>query len=45
MDFVDNLEKVGDHLTNIAQGVMSGLRWGEKYRIQEHAAGLGFLRL
>lgn len=45
MDFVDNLEKVGDHLTNIAQGVMSGLRWGEKYRIQEHAASLGFLRL
>lgn len=27
IDFVDNLEKVGDHLTNIAQSVLSGLRW------------------
>ncbi len=27
IDFVDNLEKVGDHLTNIAQGVISEMRW------------------
>ncbi len=27
IDFVDNLEKVGDHLTNIAQSVLRGLRW------------------
>ena len=27
LDFVDNLEKIGDHLTNIAQGVMSNMRW------------------
>jgi len=27
-DFVDNMEKIGDHLTNIAQGVLRHLRWG-----------------
>ena len=27
LDFVDNVEKVGDHLTNIAQSVMYGFRW------------------
>jgi len=27
VDFVDNMEKIGDHLTNIAQGVASGLQW------------------
>ncbi|MDP8234100.1 MAG: Na/Pi cotransporter family protein [Candidatus Saelkia tenebricola] len=27
LDFVDNLEKIGDHLTNIAQGVLEGMRW------------------
>ncbi len=27
MDFVDNLEKIGDHLTNVAQGVISEMRW------------------
>jgi phosphate:Na+ symporter len=27
LDFVDFLEKIGDHLTNIAQGILSGLRW------------------
>jgi phosphate:Na+ symporter len=26
-DFVDNNEKIGDHLTNIAQGVLRHLRW------------------
>ncbi|MBU0571891.1 MAG: hypothetical protein KJ995_06865, partial [Candidatus Omnitrophica bacterium] len=26
-DFVDNLEKIGDHLTNIAQGVLGEMRW------------------
>ncbi len=28
-DFVDNIEKIGDHLTNIAQGVMRHLLWDE----------------
>jgi len=27
LDMVDNLEKVGDHLTNIAQAILGGLRW------------------
>jgi phosphate:Na+ symporter len=27
MDIVDNMEKIGDHLTNIAQGVMGDMRW------------------
>ncbi len=27
MDFVDNLEKIGDHLTNVAQGVIGHMRW------------------
>ncbi len=26
-DLVDNIEKIGDHLTNIAQAVIGGLRW------------------
>lgn len=30
MDFVDNLEKIGDHLTNIAQGVLGEMRWRGK---------------
>ncbi|MBD3296587.1 MAG: hypothetical protein GF392_04400, partial [Candidatus Omnitrophica bacterium] len=31
MDLVDNFEKVGDHLTNVAQAVQSEMRWkGEK---------------
>ncbi|MHC4212357.1 MAG: Na/Pi cotransporter family protein [Planctomycetota bacterium] len=27
IDLVDNIEKIGDHLTNIAQAVMGGLHW------------------
>ncbi len=27
LDFVDYLEKIGDHLTNVAQGLLGGLRW------------------
>jgi len=27
LDFVDILEKIGDHLTNIAQGIIGGMRW------------------
>jgi phosphate:Na+ symporter len=27
LDMVDYLEKIGDHLSNIAQGLMGGLRW------------------
>ena len=27
IDLVDNMEKIGDHLSNIAQGVIGGLEW------------------
>lgn len=27
IDFVDNAEKIGDHLTNIAQAIIGGLQW------------------
>ena len=27
IDLVDNVEKIGDHLTNIAQAVIGGLHW------------------
>ena len=27
IDLVDNIEKMGDHLTNIAQSVIGGLQW------------------
>jgi len=29
IDLVDNMEKVGDHLTNIAQSIIGGLQWGQ----------------
>ena len=32
LDFVDYMEKIGDHLTNIAQGLMGGLRWDSSKR-------------
>jgi phosphate:Na+ symporter len=34
-DLVDNVEKIGDHLTNIAQAVIGGLQWaGAEPRIE-----------
>jgi len=30
VDFIDNMEKIGDHLTNIAQGVLKHLQWNRK---------------
>ncbi len=40
MDFVDNLEKIGDHLTNVAQGIIGEMRWrgykGEGARIEPY---------
>ena len=27
IDLVDNIEKIGDHLTNIAQATIGGLQW------------------
>ena len=32
VDLVDNMEKIGDHLTNIAQGVIGGLQWNGKHQ-------------
>jgi phosphate:Na+ symporter len=29
IDLVDNVEKIGDHLTNIAQAVIVGLQWSD----------------
>jgi phosphate:Na+ symporter len=34
IDLVDNVEKIGDHLTNIAQAVIGGLQWdGAEFKI------------
>jgi len=38
LDAVDNLEKIGDHLTNVAQGVIGEMRW-KGYTGEEVAAG------
>ncbi|MEA3490041.1 MAG: Na/Pi cotransporter family protein [Candidatus Omnitrophota bacterium] len=37
LDFVDNLEKIGDHLTNIAQGVIGEMKW-QGYQAEALAA-------
>ena len=28
IDFVNNMEKIGDHLSNVAQAIIGGLQWG-----------------
>ena len=36
IDLVDNVEKIGDHLTNIAQAVIGGLQWeGVKPKVED----------
>ena len=40
VDFVDNMEKIGDHLTNIAQGILGGLQWDGKH-VAEGAPAAG----
>lgn len=38
IDMVDNVEKIGDHLTNIAQAIIGGLQWeGVKPKISAEA--------
>jgi phosphate:Na+ symporter len=38
IDLVDNVEKIGDHLTNIAQAIIGGLQWeGVKPKISAEA--------
>ncbi|MBN2325496.1 MAG: Na/Pi cotransporter family protein [Spirochaetes bacterium] len=39
MDFVDNIEKIGDHLTNIAQAVLRHLRWNLEINLKDAATG------
>jgi len=37
IDLVDNIEKIGDHLTNIAQAIIGGLQWeGVKPKLSTH---------
>jgi len=39
IDFVDNIEKIGDHLTNISQAIIGGLQWtGLEPRFSESSA-------
>jgi phosphate:Na+ symporter len=38
IDLVDNVEKVGDHLNNIAQGVIGGLQWDGFETITSHSS-------
>ena len=35
IDLVDNLERIGDHLTNIAEGALRHLRWDREIEIEE----------
>jgi len=36
IDIVDNVEKIGDHLTNIAQAVLGGLQWdGAEFKVHD----------
>ena len=42
IDLVDNVEKIGDHLTNIIQAVMGGLQWeGVSPKKSTHATRTG----
>ncbi|MFB3918864.1 MAG: Na/Pi cotransporter family protein [Candidatus Velamenicoccus archaeovorus] len=36
MDLLDNFEKIGDHLTNIAEGVKRKMRWGKHEDFEPH---------
>ena len=35
VSFVDNLEKIGDHITNIAQASLRHLRWSQELQLEE----------
>jgi phosphate:Na+ symporter len=35
IDLVDNLERIGDHLTNIAEGTLRHLRWDQEIEVDE----------
>ncbi len=36
LDFINNLEKIGDHLTNIAQAVMGSFQWDDIKKYKGH---------
>ena len=38
IDFVNNMEKIGDHLTNVAQGVLGGMQWASRKDEQQKIA-------
>ncbi len=38
IDFVNNMEKIGDHLSNIAQGVIYGGQWGVEIPQEKQSA-------
>ena len=35
IDFINNMEKIGDHLTNVAQGVIGGLQWRDQHKADQ----------
>jgi len=35
LDFINNLEKIGDHLTNVAQAVMGSFQWDDVKKYKE----------
>lgn len=37
LDFINNLEKIGDHLTNVAQAVMGSFQWDDIKKYKGHA--------
>lgn len=42
MDMVDNIEKIGDHLANVAQGVIGEMRWhseGKEFKMGKELFG------
>lgn len=41
LDFVDYIEKIGDHLTNVAQGLLGGLRWESTQEVSK-ATGIEY---
>jgi len=41
IDFLQNMEKIGDHLANVAQGIISGSEWPEHMHSHEDAEQVG----
>ena len=35
LDLLSNIEKIGDHLTNVAQAVLGNLRWNKAEKAEE----------